>query len=688
MSLSTAVLLFILATFWLGYLHFPLFLGLFLFPAILFLSLYGNFYGKGKEVIKGVRSEWRYYALFGLVFLLMLITRAYIPFINGNEKFMDIAFINSIMRNPIIPPADPWFAGGTLSIYYYLGHWMIAVLGLTSGVPSDYLFNLAIPTIAGIAAVNFYGVGHLLLTRFRLLPVIFLFMMNPAFIQLFLTGNDIWRIFWNSTRVIPFTINEYPLFSFWLGDVHSHILGMVPQTALILFATLAIISWKNMRQSSRMLLIFLTGVGLGTGLAMNSWDIFLQVSLVLMTGIVILWQCTRNSKYSEIKSKIVMMLQEIQKPLEGSFFIRQFSCARGTLLWLILIPVIGILCYLPFYLMMNAQGVKGIGFVSTPSALTSFLLVNGWFFLILTFSLISRLRRSPWIILAAIPFLLLGYFAAALCAILLVAVAIRRDGTPDLFAFLGLLLLLFCEILYLQDPLGGNLFRQNTVFKLYYGAWLLLGLSCAVIIGRKISLYIPVSSLKDKIVNLTLLSALIALLLIPTGMGIYTSKSMPPTYFSFWYNGVKPDDRLTIISLTPTLDGLSWLQKIHPDDYHAINCLRNLSGNHIIVEADQVRGISYGARVSSFTGIPTILGDFRREERWRGDNPPGWKLTRSADIKSIYEDPTKTIPLMKKYEADILYVGPLENQQYHVQLPKSGLLPIITGKNVTVYQLV
>jgi uncharacterized membrane protein len=216
---------------------------------------------------------------------------------------------------------------------------------------------------------------------------------------------------------------------------------MVPQTALILFATLAIISWKNMRQSSRMLLIILTGIGLGTGLAMNSWDILLQVPLVLITGIVILWECTRNSKYSEIKSKIVMMLHEIQKPLEGNFITRQFSCARGTILWLILIPVIGILCYLPFYLMMNAQGVKGIGFVSTPSPLPSFLLVNGWFILILSISLIPRLRRFPWIILAAIPFLLFGYFAAALCAILLVAVATRREGTPDLFAFLGLSLL-------------------------------------------------------------------------------------------------------------------------------------------------------------------------------------------------------------------------------------------------------
>ncbi len=252
------------------------------------------------------------------------------------------------------------------------------------------------------------------------------------------------------------------------------LLGMVPQTALILFITLAIIRWKNMRQSSRMLLIFLTGIGLGTVLAMNPWDLLLQVPLVLMTGIVILWQCTRDPKYSEIKSKIVMIFHEIQKTFEGNIITRQFSYARGTLLWLIIIPVIGILCYLPFSLMMNAQGVKGIGFVSIPSPLPSFLLVNGWFILILTLSLISRLYRYPWIILAAIPFLLLGYFSAALCAILIVAVATRREGTPDLFAFLGLLLLLFCEILYLQDPLGGNLFRQNTVFKLYFGAWVSL----------------------------------------------------------------------------------------------------------------------------------------------------------------------------------------------------------------------
>ncbi len=173
-------------------------------------------------------------------------------------------------------------------------------------------------------------------------------------------------------------------------------------------------------------------------------------------------------------------------------------------------------------------------------------------------------------------------------------------------------------------------------------------------------------------------------------MGIYTCESMPPTRFSFWYSGVKPEDRFTLISLTPTLDGFGWFQKIHPDDYHAINkacetfqAIILLSKLNKFEEVRMVRGYQ-----KSFTGIPTILGDFRREERWRGDYPyQWWKLTRSADIKSIYEDPTKTIPLMKKYGADILYVGPLENQQYQVQIPKSGLLPIIIGKNVTVYQL-
>ena len=60
------------------------------------------------------------------------------------------------------------------------------------------------------------------------------------------------------------------------------------------------------------------------------------------------------------------------------------------------------------------------------------------------------------------------------------------------------------------------------------------------------------------------------------------------------------------------------------------------------------------------------------EFMWRGDIT-GWFSTRKADIQTIYENPTKTIPLMKKYNATLLYVGDAEHERYNVSLPPPDL---------------
>jgi uncharacterized membrane protein len=67
-----------------------------------------------------------------------------------------------------------------------------------------------------------------------------------------------------------------------------------------------------------------------------------------------------------------------------------------------------------------------------------------------------------------------------------------------------------------------------------------------------------------------------------------------------------------------TLDGMAYLDTSHPSDAEAIAWLRNLEGNIIIVEA--VGGdYTYSARVSSFTGIPVIIGWPFHEYMWRND---------------------------------------------------------------------
>ncbi len=85
-----------------------------------------------------------------------------------------------------------------------------------------------------------------------------------------------------------------------------------------------------------------------------------------------------------------------------------------------------------------------------------------------------------------------------------------------------------------------------------------------------------------------------------------------------------------------TLDGLAYLNTTHPGDAGGVAFLRNLTDGERIVEAED-GDYTYYSRISSFTGIPAIVGQPFHEFMWRGDTT-GWYSTRPADIRSIYED--------------------------------------------------
>lgn len=615
-----------------------------------------------------ISGEWGYYALFLVVFLAMLAVRVYSPDISAAEKFMDHGFIASMMRMTVIPPLDPWFSNGDLSVYYYLGHWMLAAMGLVAGIPSTILFTLALPTIAALAAVNMYGLGHLLLPRLRLLPVMLLFLMNPAFVYLAIAGTEWSKLLWDSTRVIDGTINEYPLFSFIFGDVHAHVLGFFPQTTLILLITLAITCWKEMEPVSRLVLILSTGLALGAIPPTNSWDVLVQAPLILVTGVVLLLKTSGTSslsseKQSSILSRFNEIYAVIMESASGGVITKHFSAGRGAVLYLLLVPVIGILCYLPYYLMMKAQGIGGIAVVPAPSSIPQFLLVNGWFIAILFISLIPIFRRSPWILLLALPFLATGYYAAVIPVILLGAVLMRREGAVDLLAGAGLAILIFCELLYLQDNMGDQYFRMNTVFKLYITAWLLLSGATAGMLGKILLPLTSRSCLSSRVIRGVIPVILLLVIFLPA---LVTANHAGPH--------------------TPTLDGLAWLSTSHSDDLAAVTWLRAQEGNLTLVEAE---GGDYGyySRVSSFTGIPALLGWPFHESMWRNNTPPGWYAQRTTVVRTIYEDPSWCERLMRMFDIDLLYVGPAEEERYTVNLPDTGLTPVYSHGAVTIYRL-
>ncbi|MDD3622551.1 MAG: DUF2298 domain-containing protein, partial [Methanofollis sp.] len=67
-------------------------------------------------------------AVFLTFFATLLVVRFINPAIAYAEKPMDHAFLASAMRFMSVPPPDPWFAGGVVDVYYYLGYWMMGML--------------------------------------------------------------------------------------------------------------------------------------------------------------------------------------------------------------------------------------------------------------------------------------------------------------------------------------------------------------------------------------------------------------------------------------------------------------------------------------------------------------------------------------------------------------------------------
>ncbi|MDD1676441.1 MAG: DUF2298 domain-containing protein [Methanomicrobiales archaeon] len=576
-------------------------------------------------------KEWTIWDMVFLAgFAVLLMVRWMNPTISYAEKFMDHAFLASMMRSPGISPLDPWYAGGTLSVYYYLGYWMVATVGLLTGTPSSIAFNLGLPMILGMCAVSLYAIGRLIVPRVPWIPLLPFILANPSFILHVLQGEALGSVLWDSTRTIANTINEFPLFSFLWGDLHPHVMGLFVQVFLILLLVLALVSWGKMTKYSRLVLAVLIALALGSMPPMNTWDVLIYAPILLVVGAVLAWRERKNNS----------------------------RWIGNAALFFVGIPVLSVLLYLPYYLMLQSAGVGGVMLVTSPSAPLEFLLVHGLFLAVLYLMLGRDIIARPILIILAFPFVLTGYVAAAFAVVPLIYLINKREQRPSyLLVAVGLVIIIVCEIVYLKDNMGELYYRMNTVFKCYLPAWILMGTGISLMIGkwwteRNCDLHLPT--------RVIAIIAVIILLVTPLVL-----------HLDYGFGGM-------------TLDGLAYVETMHPEDAAALPFLRNLSSPEILIEAEG-GDYTYFSRISSFTGIPAVIGMPFHEYMWRGNTAR--VSERVADIREIYENPSRTVPLMQKYNATLLYVGPAERERYHVSLPVQGLSAIYNQSGVQVYRL-
>lgn len=672
-----------------------------------------------------IAAYWREHKVVVLVteilFLLCLggwsLYRAYAPDIAtaGGEKFMEFAFINSILRSPTFPPPDPWLSGYGIS-YYYFGYVMMAALTRLSGFPANLTFNVALALLFSLTVTGAFSLAYNLIVacgaRVRrgmaagyalfgpfLLAIVgnlegFLEVLHargfgsPAFWKWLdikdLTGTPtgtwlptrfIW--WWRASRVLrdydlmgnPIEIiDEFPFFSFMLGDIHPHVLAL-PFALMALALTLNL--WRGAGEGlwapaeaagkglpARLLAMarrVLRAVGLEGlfwalvlgGLAfLNTWDFPIYLVVFLMACFLAGWSRGHGEAWSR------------------------------TLIVGALLLGAGVVLYLPFYLGFQSQAGGLLPSVLFRTKLQHYLVMFGPL-LVPAWGLLGLGLHRWWrgagprhlsvegkaalggALLLTVGLVALRRWATALMLVLVVGVALallgRREGaqeragepgSSEAFALLllaaGVGLTFVVEWVYLKDLF---LNRMNTIFKFYFQAWVMLAVAGSF----------GVFWVTRRAGRLGKAAFSVAFALVFAAGMVYPLAAAPSRAEGF--------------RNPPTLDGTAWIARSAPDDYAAAAWLNtHVQGPAVIVEAPG-GSYTYHGRMAAMTGLSTLLGWDFHEHQWRGEfEEPG---KRGPVVEQIYKEvkPDAVRPLLEQYDVDFVYVGRLEREKYKLTPP-------------------
>lgn len=672
--------------------------------------------GGSVDSLRGfVRERWRYILATEILFLIGLAGwaafRAFDPDLVGTEKPMEFAFLNAILRSDTFPPHDPWLSGYAIS-YYYFGYVMMAMLTKLGGTPPAVAFNVGIALLFALTLTGGFGVVYELITGGRARDerrAIGFSLFGPLFVALVgnleglldvlhsrgigssafwkwvqikglleapVTGawvpQDHWW-WWRASRVVYDTnvlgehqevIDEFPYFSFILGDMHPHVLAL-PFVMLAIAIALQVFHWAAGQKPLALPRRGGAWAWLG-GWLRRDWGPHLLVALCLgALGFLNTWDFP-------IYLGLATLCYAAGRYLAHGRLDRAY--ALDVALWAGRALALGIVLFLPFYLGFSSQA-SGIGLVIINRTRPWHYFVMFGLFVATSLAFLVYATRA-WLpgrrltatgdvqaigiavaLLAALA-LIQGKWTAlgVLLAVGVLAVGVTRrlaqsdrsdehalaDTAAALMMLVGLLLTFVVEFVFLKDSFGT---RMNTVFKFYYQAWVLLGLSGAytlwAVFGRGA---LGRWAAAGRSAFAAAFALLLAASLVYTFAAGFTKA-----------NGFRGE---------ATLDCLAFVRKYYLGEYGAIAWLNaHVKDAPVILEAT---GGSYteAARVSARTGLPTVLGWDFHEQQWRGkQNPAG---SRATDIEAMYRAPDspETLTLLDRYGISYIYVGDLERSKY------------------------
>lgn len=645
------------------------------------------------SLVKTLISE----ELFFLVALLFWTwVKAHEPSIQGLEKFMDYGFMQSILNSNYFPPTDMWYPPFPIN-YYYFGHLVTAILTKASILDLSYTFNLMLATIFAFCFTMSFSIGRELLRISSIRPINRIRQICGGLLTAFLvtlagnmqtlyaftkgyTGDNVrpfWELLWsirefwgsvgtgmetywyaNATRFIPFTIHEFPSYSFVVSDVHGHVLSI--PFVLLAIALLIQMFVKKLHafiktHKTHLVSIIFYGFLCGILLMTNALDGPIYVGLFCVSLFVFDRSYKTNTSYwFSVKIIGIVLLAAVVTSLP--FLVHFTSFVNG----------IALNCP-PSFLANSKIGpflFEGVEKCQR-SPLWMMTILWGFFWMSGGIFIVKKIDHIKHI----------GHMWQKNCS--------HIEKLLVIFFFFSLTLTIFPEFFYFKDIYPQH-FRSNTMFKLGYDAFILFSIVSAY------SIIWILSSIRLRwqkfLFGIIILPQLFLVLIYP----LFSVRS--------YFGGVKKYEGIY---------GLRWLEREYPDDFAGIEWLRSqmqqgsptspadggIGGatrtDAVLVEADGDSYTDY-QRFSTFTGMPTVVGWAVHEWLWRGSYDV--VSPRREDVRTIYEshDDTQTTTLLDTYHVRFVVVGTKEREKftklYEEKFTMLGSLVFERG-NVRIYEI-
>lgn len=474
-----------------------------------------------------------------------------------------------------------------------------------------------------------------------------------------------------------YAITEFPFFSFWLGDMHPHVMA-IPLVVLAAAAGLQLAARRDgpryRRDPARLGSVILNGLVIGSMYAVNSWDMPLGVALVI-GGLVIAVRRTpapraiapplRQAALTALVAYLAFL------PFHATF--RSLVGARDPLIDL---PLLGALS-------------RTLGLVAWDrTELHSMLMIFGLFLVPLVLLVWWAGSSHPMWLRASLPVALAvgTLIGAPLLALLPLAVlagasALERVEQPARAFTLGLVMLgsLIClgiDVVYIRDVFES---RMNTVFKFTYQVWVIWGAAA----GYALWWLLARSPQRWRLARVggTLL------------VGVLAAAALVYPWHTFGRQ-LREATPIGLAGQTP--------RDREPGGAAALRFLREqVPGDAVILEASgngpgdsyDPEGLGIGG-VSASTGLATVLGWPGHQQQWRAGDPQAQAeiAPRQADVAQIYAtlDATVARELLARYDVSYVYVGAAERARYPAEaLDKfAGLGDVaFSEEQVTIYRL-